>query len=115
MNTTEFIFYNLQTDKFLFQKNYDKKNYISSLLWREWDMKKLVHRDYNSDLYVEIVITDYMENFFDSLLTEGVRFLVKHCKEIVAVPIQYKNDCNSEFIVVDWIDYEKAEKILNLI
>lgn len=116
MNTTKLIFYNLQTDKFLFQKNYDRKNHISSLLWGEWDMKKLGHRAENSDRYVEIVITDSVEDFFDSLLIEEAGFLVKHCTEIVVVPMQYTvTDRNSVSIVVDWIDYGKAEKLVNMI
>jgi hypothetical protein len=101
----------LQTDQFLFQKIPTDHCF----LWKEWDMKKLGHKKENSDLYIEIVITDSMEKFFDSLFTEEVRFLASYCKEIVVVPIRYTSDCNSEFIVVDWIDYGKSEKILNLI
>jgi hypothetical protein len=110
------VLYNLEMDKFLFKRIKMGNPFKNYYIWHEWDGKALRYEDDADDMdrVRKIALVSSSESFLKSLYLKDTGFFDKDHKEvIVVVPIQYRySTCDSESIVIDYIRFDKAERLV---
>lgn len=103
------VLYNLESDEFLFRRVKYFNPFENYFIWLDWDKKAIRYRNESYD--VHNVVTVSSENFLKSLYVKELEFFTKHFEETVIVPIRYST-CDSTSIVIDYIQFDKAERIV---
>lgn len=111
LTVEKYVLYNLERDEFLFKRVKYFNPFENYFIWLDWDKKAIRYRNESSDVH-KLVVTVSSENFLKSLYVKELDFFTEHHKETtVIVPIRYST-CDSKSIVIDYIQFDKAERIV---